>query len=322
MSEKVKAVVLDGYTLNPGDLDWAPLKAFCDLKVYDKTNPNEVISRCAGAQLIFTNKVPITKTVIDALPALKYIGVIATGYNVVDIKYAAEKNITVTNVPAYSTDSVAQLVFAFILELCCHVGKHSDEVHAGKWTKCEHFCYHSFPLHELTGKTLGIFGFGNIGRRVMEIGLSFGMKVIISSRSKKDLSRYPSVKQVDLNTLLSTADFISLNAPLTDETRFLINEKSLAQVKKSACIINTARGPLIDEAAVAKALKEQKLAGYAADVLSTEPPAPDNSLIGAPNCLLTPHIAWQTTEARARLLAVLAENAQAFLQGKTVNKVN
>lgn len=322
MNKKVSGVVLDGFTLNPGDLNWKPLQAVCEVTIYEKTAPDEVIERCKDCELVFTNKVKITKEIIDALPSLRYVGVIATGYNVVDVEYARKKNITVTNVPSYSSDSVAELVFAFILEFCFQIGKHSAEIHAGKWAASEHFCYHSFPLHELRGKILGVFGAGHIGYEVMKIARCFGMQVIFSNRSEKNFPEFPDVKQVSPEVLFSTADFISLNAPLTEKTREIINADSLKRFKKTAYLINTARGPLINEEAVAAALKAGKLAGYGADVLSSEPPDVANPLFGLPNCILTPHIAWQTFEARTRLLDILASNAKAFLVGKVQNCVN
>lgn len=322
MKEKFSGVVLDGYTLNPGDLDWRPLQALCDLKVYDKTDASEVLARAENCELIFTNKVLITKEIMDALPKLKYVGVIATGYNVVDVDYARKKGIVVTNVPSYSSDSVAELAFAFILEFCFQVGKHSAEVHSEKWAKSEHFCYHSFSIRELRDKTLGIFGFGAIGKELAKIGRSFGMKVIFTNRSKKTCAELPEVKQVDLETLLSSSDFVSLNAPLNEETKSVINAKSLKLFKSSAYLINTARGALVNETDVAEALKAGKIAGYATDVLSEEPPKTTNLLFGVQNCIITPHIAWQTFEARTRLLKILADNAEAFIKGNVQNRVN
>lgn len=322
MSKKISGVVLDGYTLNPGDLNWEPLEKVCDITIYEKTASDEVVERCKNCELVFTNKVKFTKDVIDALPMLKYIGVIATGYNVVDVEYAREKNITVTNVPSYSSDSVAELAFAFILEFCFQVGKHSAEVHAGKWSSSEHFCYHSFPLQELRSKTLGVFGAGHIGYEVIKIARSFGMNVVFSNRSEKSFPEFPDVKQVTPDVLFATSDFISLHAPLTNQTQEIINAATLTHFKKTAYLINTARGQLVNEQAVADALKAGRLAGYATDVLSSEPPCASNPLFGLYNCIITPHIAWQTTEARARLLNTLAQNAKAFLNGATLNRVN
>lgn len=320
---KYSAVVLDGYTLNPGDLDWKVLQDLCNLTIYDKTEPNEVLSRCGSCEIIFTNKVEINSKIIDALPMLKYIGVIATGYNIVDVDYARKKNIVVTNIPAYSTDSVAELVFAFILEFSFNVGKHSVGVHSGKWANSKHFCYHSFALHEIKNKTLGIFGLGNIGQKVMEIALAFGMNVIFTNRSKKNLpAEFKNVKQVELDYLLKTSDFVCLNAPLTEQTKHIINAKTLKLFKKTAYLINTARGPLVNELDVANALKSNLIAGYATDVLTLEPPTHDNPLFGLENCIITPHIAWQTFEARSRLIEILAKNLKAFLEGKPENKVN
>lgn len=319
---KVAAVVLDGYTLNPGDLDWKPLQNLCDLTIYDRTEADAVVSRCKNCELVFTNKVLMTKEVIDALPNLQFIGVLATGYNVVDVQYAREKNIVVSNIPSYSSDSVAELVFAFILEFSFNVGKHSAEVHAGKWSRSPHFCYHSFPLHELRGKTLGIYGVGHIGFEVMKLATAFGMQIIYTNRSKKTFPEYPQAKQVTLETLLKESDFVSLNAPLNESSKQVINETSLKGFKSTAYLINTARGPLVDEAAVAKALKAGQLAGYGCDVLATEPPSAQNPLLGLENCIITPHIAWQTFEARTRLMEILVDNVKAFLAGTPINRVN
>lgn len=322
MSKKISGVVLDGYTENPGDLDWTPLQNLCNLKIYDRTEPADTIERCKDCELVFTNKVVISKEIIDALPKLKYIGVLATGYNIVDIDYAKKKNIVVTNIPSYSSDSVAELVIAFILEFSFNIGKHSAEVHSGKWAKSPHFCYHSFSLHEIKGKTLGIFGLGNIGFEVMKIARALGLKVIFTNRSKKKFAEFPDLKQVDLETLLKNSDFISLNAPLTEKTKFVINAKTLKLCKKTAYIINTARGPLVNEADIADALTKKLIAGYGTDVLETEPMKPDNPLLGLDNCLITPHIAWQTFEARTRLMEILTTNVKAFIEGKIQNQVN
>ena len=320
---KYTAVVLDAYTLNPGDLDWKSLEEICDLTVYDKTEDCDVLERAKDAEIIFTNKVAITRTLIDALTKLKFIGVLATGYNIVDVDYAREKNIIVSNIPSYSSDSVAELVMAYILEFSFNIGKHSVEVHNGKWASSEHFCYHSFPLHEIRGKTLGIFGLGNIGQQIMKLALAFGMKVIFTNRSKKYLQgKYASVKQVELESLLKESDFISLNAPLNEGTKHIINAKTLKLCKKTAYLITTARGPLVNELDVAEALKAGTIAAYGTDVLALEPPAKDNPLFGLKNCIITPHIAWQTLEARTRLLDILVNNVKAFIAGKPINRVN
>ncbi len=317
----MKIIILDGYTSNPGDLSWADLEKLCELKVYDKTNASEVIERAKDADGILINKVIISEEVLAKLPKLKYIGVLATGYNVVDTEVCKKRGICVTNIPSYSSESVAQLVFAFIFNFYWHITEHSSEVFAGKWTKSEHFCYHSFPLFEASYKTLGIIGFGNIGQAVAKIALSMNMKVIYFNRSKKSVQGLEAARQVEINELLKESDIISLNCPLTDKTKNIIDEAALNSVKPSAYIINTGRGPLVDEAAVANALKAKKIAGFAADVLSTEPPSKDNPLLSASNCLITPHIAWQTLEARSRLLQIATENVKAFIDGKPINTV-
>ncbi len=317
----MKAVILDGYTTNPGDLSWDGLKPVCELTVYDKTLPQETVERAKEADAVFTNKVVFSKEIIAQLPKLKYIGVLATGYNVVDIQAAAEAGICVTNIPSYSTDSVAQLVFAFILQFYWHVKEHSDEVFDGKWTTSQHFCYHSFPIHELSSKVLGIIGFGNIGQAVAKIALAMNMKVMYFNRSEKKIKGLEKAEQTDLDRIFKEADIISLNCPLNDGTKHIINADSLKKMKKSAYIINTGRGPLIDEQAAAQALNAGVIAGMACDVLSVEPPSADNPLFKAKNCIITPHIAWQTIEARERLIGIAVDNFKAFIAGKPVNKI-
>ena len=322
MSEKLNLVILDGFTSNPGDLSWDELKSVSNLTIYDKTSADELLQRCKEADAVLTNKVVFSKEIMDSLPRLKYIGVLATGYNVVDIKAARAKNICVTNIPSYSTDSVAQLVFALIFHFYWHVKEHSDEVMGGKWSASPHFCYHSFDIRELSDKTMGIVGFGNIGQAVAKIALAMNMKVIYFNRSKKNIKGLEKAKQVSLDELFSSSDIISLNCPLTPETKEIINAESLKKIKKTSIIINTGRGPLINEKDAAEALKEKRLAGLACDVLSVEPPAKDNSLLKAPNCIITPHIAWQTFEARERLIKTAAANVKAFIAGKEINRVN
>lgn len=322
MDEKLNLVILDGFTSNPGDLSWEELKAVSNLTIYDKTSADELIERCKEADAVLTNKVAFSKEIMDALPRLKYIGVLATGYNIVDVEAARAKNICVTNIPSYSTDSVAQLVFALIFHFYWRVKEHSDEVMAGKWTSSPHFCYHSFDIRELSDKTLGIVGFGNIGQAVAKIALAMNMKVIYFNRSAKTLKGLEEAKQVSIDELFSSSDIISLNCPLTEETREIINADSLKKIKKTCIIINTGRGPLINEKDAAEALKEKRLAGLACDVLSSEPPAKDNPLFRAPNCIITPHMAWQTFEARERLIKIAADNVKAFISGKEINRVN
>ncbi len=322
MRTQFNTVVLDGYTLNPGDLSWDALKKICNVTVYDKTLPEEIFDRAKEADAVLTNKVILSKETMEKLPRLKYIGVLATGYNVVDVNAANEKGICVTNIPSYSTDSVAQSIFAFILNFFWHIKDHSDEVLNGKWASSEHFCYHSYPLHELSFKTIGIIGFGHIGQTAAKIALSMNMKVIYVNRSKKSIIGLEEAKQVTLDELLSASDIISLNCPLTAETNKIVNTETLQKMKPSVYLVNTGRGTLVDEEAVAKALIEKRIAGFACDVLSTEPPAANNPLLSAPNCTITPHIAWQTSEARNRLMEIAVNNVQAFITGKPINQVN
>lgn len=322
MIDKLNTVVLDGYTLNPGDLSWNEMQQICNLTIYDKTASSEVFDRIKNADAVLTNKVLFSKELIEKLPKLKYIGVLATGYNVIDIKAASEKNICVSNIPSYSSESVAQLVFAFIFNHFWHIKEHSDEVLAGKWSNSEHFCYHSFPLHEISKKTIGIIGFGNIGQTVAKIALAMNMNVLYSNRSKKIVHGLEAAKQVELHELLSSSDIVSINCPLTADTDNLINENTISKMKKNAYVINTGRGPIVDEKAMADALSKKKIAGFACDVLSIEPPKKDNPLFVSPNCTITPHIAWQTYEARNRLMQIAFDNLKAFIAGKPINRVN
>lgn len=314
----MKAVVLDGFTLTAGDLSWIDLESLCDVTIYDYTEADKVIERAKDAEIILTNKVVLKAPQFDALPKCKYVGVLATGYNVVDVEEAKKRGIVVTNIPSYSSDSVAQLVFAFILNFATHVQEHNEEVHNGKWCNSRHFCYHSFPLQEIKGKVLGVSGFGDIGSRVAKIGEAFGMKVIFYNRSKKN---FEGASQVDKETLLATSDFLSLCLPLNDGTLNFIDEDSLKKVKTGVFIINTGRGQLVDEKAIAKALKNKKVSGYATDVLSKEPADKGNPLLSS-NAVITPHIAWQTYEARKRLMDVACANVKAFIEGKVINQVN
>ena len=314
----MKAVVLDGFTLTAGDLSWIDLQKLCDVVIYDSTDADKVIERAKDAEIILTNKVVLKAPQFDALPKCKYIGVLATGYNVVDVEEAKKRGIVVTNIPSYSSDSVSQLVFAFILNFATHVQEHNEEVHNGKWCNSRHFCYHSFPLQEIKGKNLGVAGLGDIGSKVAKIGEAFGMKVIFYNRSKKNLEGF---KQVDKETLLATSDFLSLCLPLNEDTLNFIDEDSLKKVKKGVFIINTGRGQLVDENAITSALKNGKVAGYATDVLSKEPAEKDNPLL-ASNAVITPHIAWQTYDARKRLMDIACANVKAFIEGRIINQVN
>ncbi|MGD9873145.1 MAG: D-2-hydroxyacid dehydrogenase [Kiritimatiellia bacterium] len=315
----MKIVVLDGFTLNPGDLDWERLHSLGECAIHDRTPPRLVLERSAGADVILTNKTVLTGDFIRQLPDLKYIGVLATGYNVVDIAAARERGVSVTNIPDYGTTSVAQMVFAHILNLTQRVADHSRSVHAGDWSASEDFCYWNFPLIELDGLTMGIVGLGRIGRAVAKLALAFGMKVLAYSPSVKSAD---GVKMTDLKNLLSQSDVVSLHCPLTDSNRKFINAGTLALMKPSAFLINTGRGPLVDEAALAAALRGGKLAGAGLDVLSVEPPPKDNPLLNCPNCFITPHIAWATKAARVRLYDIAVKNIEFFMRGRPQNVVN
>ena len=317
----MKIVILDGYSANPGDLSWKELETMGALTVYDRTAPSETVARCADAAIVLTNKVVLGRTEIAQLPHLKYIGVLATGYNVVDVAYAHERGITVTNVPAYSTESVAQMVFAHLLTVTNRTEHYAIQNRQGRWTQNPDFCYWDFPHMELAGKTFGIVGLGNIGQRVAQIALAFGMKV--KALTSKDASAVQSlgIEKASLEDLLASSDVLSLHCPLTEQTRHLINNSTLQQVKPTAILINTGRGPLVDDQAVADALADGRLAAFCADVLTEEPPKADNPLLHQPYAFITPHIAWASTEARIRLLQVAIGNVRAFLDGKPQNMV-
>ncbi len=319
----MKIVILDAHTTNPGDLSWDFLNKYAEeVVIYERTAPSEVIERAKGAEVLIINKTVLNKAELDALaPELKYIGLQSTGYNVVDLEAAVKHGVTVCNIPAYSTNAVAQQVFAFILHFANQVDLHSESVHNGDWCACPDFCYWNAPLSELNGKILGIIGFGSIGSRVAEIGESFGMRILVYSRTKKDLSGFKTAENVDLDTLLKNSDFITCHCPLTPETTGLINKKTLSAMKQTTVLINTSRGPVVDEQALANALNADKISGAAVDVLSAEP-ATDNPLLSAKNCIITPHIAWAAKETRARLISILEENLNAYLNGKPQNKVN
>jgi len=317
----MKIVILDGHTLNPGDLSWEGLSKFGELKAYERTPPELVAERCAEAEIIITNKAIVTRETINSLPALRYIGVTATGVNIVDCKAATERSIPVTNVPGYGPRSVAQMTFAHILNFTQQTAHHANEVSKGRWSNCPDFCFTDFPLVELDGLVLGILGYGDIGKESARIGRAFGMEVIAHSRSLTE-SIPGEVEAVDLSELFVRSDVLSLHCPLTPETEKVVNAESLASMKPSAFLINTGRGPLVDEQALANTLNGGKLAGAGLDVLSTEPPPPDNPLIGAKNCIVTPHIAWATLAARKRLLDITVANLKAFLEGGPKNIVN
>lgn len=314
----MKIVVLDGYTSNPGDLSCDELSSLGECAVFDRTEATDVLERAADAEIVLTNKVVLDREIIGQLSKLKYIGVLATGYNVVDIDAAREKGIVVTNIPAYSTSSVAQMTFALILELAMHVGNHSASVRRGEWAESIDFSYWKHPLVELDGLTMGIIGLGQIGKAVADIAKAFGMRVIANSRT----SNYPGVQLVDLEVLLKQSDIVSIHTPLTAETMGLINKDRLSLMKPSAFIINTSRGSVVNEQDLADALNSGKIAGAGVDVLSTEPPSPNNPLLTAKNCFITPHIGWATKAARSRLLKIAVENVRAFLEGSPQNVVS
>jgi glycerate dehydrogenase len=318
----MKIVVLDGLTLNPGDLSWDGLYHLGDVEIHDRTFGEQIIERSKGAEILFTNKTPLGEDEFAQLPDLKYIGVLATGYNIVDIEAAKKRNITVTNIPAYSTNSVAQMTFALILELCLHVQEHSNAVHSGDWVNSPDFSFWKTPLIELADKTMGIIGFGSIGQQVAKVAEAFGMKVIAAKSSNSNSGNNTNVKRVDLDELLRESDIVSLHCPLFPSTKGIINKGSIEKMKKSAFLINTARGPLIVEEDLAEALNSGRIAGAGVDVLSTEPPKADNPLLTAKNCLITPHISWATFEARTRLRNKAVDNLKAFLQGNPINVVS
>lgn len=316
----MKIVSLDGAALNPGDLSWSCFEQFGEITVYPRTaNETQTIERIGDADIVLLNKVPITKAVLDTCPNVKLICCLATGYNVVDTAAAREKGIPVCNVPAYSTRSVTQFTIGLLLELCHRIGHHDRMVHEGAWERCPNFCFWDTPQMELAGKTMGIIGFGQIGQSVGAVAEALGMRVITYSRSKR-----PGVdaEYVDLDTLLAQSDVISLHCPLFPETSGMINADTIAKMKDGAILLNTARGPVIDEQAVADALKSGKLRGAAMDVVSEEPIVSDNPLLKAPNCIITPHMAWAPIEARQRILDITVENIQGYLSGTPVNVVN
>jgi len=315
-------VVLDGFTLNPGDLDWNELEKLGNLKLYDRTPYDETIGRCADAEVILTNKAPLGKDVLEKLPSLQYIGVTATGFNIIDTNTAKKNNVIVSNVPGYGTDSVVQMTFSLLLELCLHVQKHSDAVMAGRWSASPDFCFWDFPLIELAGKTMGIIGFGDIGEKVGDIATAFGMNIMGNRRNPTDQSHRKNFRWASVNEILENADVVSLHCPLSPQTKGLINKESLKRMKKNAFLLNTSRGPLIAEQDLADALNKGMIAGAGLDVLSVEPPPPDNPLLKARNCIITPHIAWASKEARTRLMAAAIDNLKAFLAGKPVNVVD
>ena len=319
-------VILDGHALNPGDLSYDVFKEFGSLAYYDRTPPELVVERIKDAEIVFLNKVAITKEILSQCKKLKYIGVFATGYNVIDTAAARERGITVTNIPSYSTMAVAQATFALLLELTNGVHAHNDSVQNGGWIKSLDFCYWTHPLTELLGKTFGVVGFGSIGQAVAKIAFALGMKVIAHSRTAKKVEDFSkenfTVESVSLEELLKKSDIVSLHCPLTNDNKGMINQEALSKMKDGAILLNTARGPLVDEAAVRAALESKKLFGYGADVLSQEPMSAACPLLGAPNCVITPHVAWAAKETRERLLDIAVDNLRKFLAGTPVNVVN
>jgi glycerate dehydrogenase len=317
----MKLVYTDAYTLNPGDLDWAPIEALGDVTLYDRTSPEQLLDRIKDAELVLVNKVRINRETLDQLPKLRYIGVTATGYDIIDLDAAREKGIVVTNVRGYSSDSVAQLTFALLLELTLHVGRHSTSAHEGDWVASPDFSYSKSPLVELAGKTMGLVGYGDIGRSVAAIAKAFGMNVLVNRRHPKP-DATDDTQYVDQETLFSKSDIVSLHCPATPDTIGFVNQKLLSLMKPSAYLINTSRGNLINEADLASALNNEKLAGAGLDVLAAEPPKAGNPLLTAKNCVITPHIAWASREARLRLMHLVADNVRSFLDNKPQNVVN
>lgn len=316
----MKIVILDGQALNPGDLSWDCLRRFGQLTYYDRTSGvEETVQRIADAEVVILNKTPITREIIDRCPSIRLICILATGYNVVDYRYAATKNIPVCNVPGYSTQAVSQFTFALLLELCHQIGHHNQVVHDGKWSKCPNFCFWDTPQMELAGKTFGIIGYGSIGQNVAKIAQAMGMRVIAYSRTRRP--EFSNI-YVDLDTLLETSDIVSLHCPLFQENTGLINEHAISKMKDGAILLNTARGPLLDEQAVADALRSGKLRGAAMDVVSSEPISAKSPLLTAPNCIITPHMAWAPIEARQRILDITIQNIQSYLDGSQKNAVN
>lgn len=316
----MKIVVLDGYAANPGDLSWDELRTLGECVIYDRTAPEEVLERAAGAEILLTNKVPLSAETMAALPDLKYVGVMATGYNIIDVEAARNRGIVVTNIPAYSTASVAQMVFAHILNITMQVQHHSDEVHQGRWTRNADFCFWDTPLIELHGKKIGIVGLGNTGFATARVAIGFGMEVYAYT-SKSPFQLPPEIRKIDLDQLFQECDIISLNCPLTEATRGMVDSRRLHQMKPTAILINTGRGPLVNEQDLADALNDGVIYAAGVDVLSQEPPRADNPLLTARNCFITPHVAWATTAARERLMQILLDNIRGYLDGKVINNV-
>ncbi len=318
----MKIIVLDGYTLNPGDLSWERLKEMGECIVYDRTTKEQIVERIGDADIVFTNKTPLTKEIFAKCPSVKYVGVLATGYNVVDVEAAKEAGIIVTNIPTYGTHAVAQYVFALLLEICHHVAAHDQAVKAGEWENCKDFCFWNFPMMELHGKTMGIIGLGKIGQATAKLANAFGMKVLAAGSTPNKGLENENLQYVELDELYAKSDVISLHCPLFDSTKGMINKNSISKMKDGIIIVNTSRGPLIVEEDLAQALASGKVFGAAVDVVSTEPIHSNNPLLAAKNCIITPHIAWAPIEARARLLDIAIDGLQAYLKGSPINVVN
>ena len=318
----MKIVVLDGYTLNPGDLSWSGIEKHGELTVHDRTAPEQIMERLAGAEIVFTNKTPLTREHFASNPQIRFVGVLATGYNVVDIAAAKERKIPVCNIPTYGTMAVAQFAAALMLELCHRVGRHADSVKSGDWSRGSDFCYWLNPLIELDGKTLGVVGFGRIGQAFGKIAQAFGMNILAVDEYPNKSLESDTLRYTTLDDLYANADVISLHCPLFDNNKGMINQAAIAKMKPGVLILNTSRGPLINEADLAEALKSGRVAGAGVDVLSCEPPSLENPLLSAPNCIVTPHIAWATKEARSRLMNIAVDNLAAFIKGKAQNVVN
>ena len=323
----MKAVVLDGYTLNPGDLNWGKLESMCETTVYDRTaydvsGLNLIIKTVGDAEIVFTNKTPLTAEALKAMPNLKFIGVLATGYNVVDVDAAKAQGITVINIPTYGTSAVAQMAIALLLEMCHHAGAHNDAVKKGDWTNNADWCFWNYPLIELAGKTMGIIGFGRIGQATAKIAQAFGMKVLAFDSCRIKELESDTLQYVELDELLVQSDVISLHCPLFESTKGIINKDSLAKMKPGVMIINTSRGPLVVEADLAEALNNNRIAGAALDVVSSEPIKANNPLLKAKNCIITPHISWAPKESRQRLMDIAMDNLSHFIAGKAINVVN
>ena len=317
----MKIVILDGYTLNPGDLDWSPIKSLGEVTVYERTAAGEVVGRAKGAPIVLTNKVEITRKMMEQLPDLEYIGVMATGFNIIDLPAATDHGITVTNVKGYSTNAVAQHTFALLFALLNRVETHSDLVHAGKWAASKDFTFRETPLLEVVDKTMGLIGLGDIGQKVADIARAFGMRVI-AYRKNPQKTNDPDIQMVSLDEVFRQSDVLSLHVPLSAETEHIVNKENLEKMKATAYLLNTARGALINEADLASALDNQVIAGAGLDVLSSEPPLSDNPLLNAKNCVITPHVAWSLQETRERLMHLISENIKAYLHGEPINKVN